>query len=190
MSRGGCFESSGFLGWIICGALVIFFFSSRRRHTRCSRDWSSDVCSSDLNNVFRVDQNSSELYLAPPPGKLVDCANNVMIWLGSGPFPEPLPLTFNGRTCYTLMTGQAGLDYWNAAVARWRADHPSLLPDIAPPVVSMFSPGIVGSTTLAGALSPTAAAPGELGAGRGRIPLPGPSHRAGNPTPPPPPTNT
>src|SRR5256884_758502 len=26
----------------------LFFFSSRRRHTRCSRDWSSDVCSSDL----------------------------------------------------------------------------------------------------------------------------------------------
>src|SRR6266498_4726673 len=24
------------------------FFSSRRRHTRCGRDWSSDVCSSDL----------------------------------------------------------------------------------------------------------------------------------------------
>src|SRR2546422_6226845 len=27
---------------------LFFFFSSRRRHTRCSRDWSSDVCSSDL----------------------------------------------------------------------------------------------------------------------------------------------
>src|SRR2546429_4404720 len=27
---------------------IFFFFSSRRRHTRCSRDWSSDVCSSDL----------------------------------------------------------------------------------------------------------------------------------------------
>src|SRR5690606_39337519 len=27
---------------------VCFFFSSRRRHTRFSRDWSSDVCSSDL----------------------------------------------------------------------------------------------------------------------------------------------
>src|SRR3990172_3961382 len=26
----------------------MFIFSSRRRHTRCSRDWSSDVCSSDL----------------------------------------------------------------------------------------------------------------------------------------------
>src|SRR5690606_39418833 len=28
-----------------------FFFSSRRRHTRFSRDWSSDVCSSDLRQV-------------------------------------------------------------------------------------------------------------------------------------------
>src|SRR5256884_4232826 len=33
-----------------CGVCsVCFFFSSRRRHTRCSRDWSSDVCSSDLS---------------------------------------------------------------------------------------------------------------------------------------------
>src|SRR5205809_6088504 len=30
-----------------------FFFSSRRRHTRCSRDWSSDVCSSDLGSEPR-----------------------------------------------------------------------------------------------------------------------------------------
>src|SRR5690606_17723727 len=28
--------------------IFVFFFSSRRRHTRFSRDWSSDVCSSDL----------------------------------------------------------------------------------------------------------------------------------------------
>src|SRR4030043_68957 len=33
----------------------IFFFSSRRRHTRCSRDWSSDVCSSDLGVHFFLD---------------------------------------------------------------------------------------------------------------------------------------
>src|SRR5205809_1581846 len=31
-----------------CFFFFFFFFSSRRRHTRCSRDWSSDVCSSDL----------------------------------------------------------------------------------------------------------------------------------------------
>src|SRR5207245_5975851 len=29
----------------------MFFFSSRRRHTRCYRDWSSDVCSSDLKKM-------------------------------------------------------------------------------------------------------------------------------------------
>src|SRR5215475_12440931 len=31
-----------------CRNQFFFFFSSRRRHTRFSRDWSSDVCSSDL----------------------------------------------------------------------------------------------------------------------------------------------
>src|SRR5205814_3461747 len=30
---------------------VFFFFSSRRRHTSCLSDWSSDVCSSDLYNA-------------------------------------------------------------------------------------------------------------------------------------------
>src|SRR3989449_6039117 len=33
---------------------MFFFFSSRRRHTRCSRDWSSDVCSSDLDRARPV----------------------------------------------------------------------------------------------------------------------------------------
>src|SRR5207249_9446819 len=35
----------------------IFFFSSRRRHTRSKRDWSSDVCSSDLSMVLVIVQN-------------------------------------------------------------------------------------------------------------------------------------
>src|SRR3989337_3642113 len=33
--------------------MIFFFFSSRRRHTRCYRDWSSDVCSSDLRDTVR-----------------------------------------------------------------------------------------------------------------------------------------
>src|SRR5690625_7298563 len=33
-----------------------FFFSSRRRHTRWPRDWSSDVCSSDLDYLIAVDK--------------------------------------------------------------------------------------------------------------------------------------
>src|SRR5438045_9106178 len=34
--------------------LLCFFFSSRRRHTRCLSDWSSDVCSSDLEAVDKA----------------------------------------------------------------------------------------------------------------------------------------
>src|SRR3954453_2930699 len=37
--------------WLMSHLCVLFFFSSRRRHTRCGRDWSSDVCSSDLLNL-------------------------------------------------------------------------------------------------------------------------------------------
>src|SRR5699024_11441802 len=37
----------------------VFFFSSRRRHTRSKRDWSSDVCSSDLDcaEILEYKQN-------------------------------------------------------------------------------------------------------------------------------------
>src|SRR5438067_1424579 len=38
----------------------IFFFSSRRRHTRSKRDWSSDVCSSDLLNVGTISPGGTQ----------------------------------------------------------------------------------------------------------------------------------
>src|SRR5206468_7511424 len=44
------FFSCLFVVWFIC----FFFFSSRRRHTRSDRDWSSDVCSSDLRGGDRT----------------------------------------------------------------------------------------------------------------------------------------
>src|SRR5438105_7719712 len=47
---------------------MFFFFSSRRRHTRSTRDWSSDVCSSDLrlltNDVPTGVRNRAWFYLA------------------------------------------------------------------------------------------------------------------------------
>src|SRR2546422_7728800 len=39
---------------------MFFFFSSRRRHTRCSRDWSSDVCSSDLGEIVSLELPKEE----------------------------------------------------------------------------------------------------------------------------------
>src|SRR6266704_5032153 len=59
---------------------TFFFFSSRRRHTRSKRDWSSDVCSSDLGLItierdrvyawhwFRATTTSSVQHIALPDG--------------------------------------------------------------------------------------------------------------------------
>src|SRR5690625_2679271 len=46
-----------------------FFFSSRRRHTRCPRDWSSDVCSSDLE-----EKDLLEVLVSPVPEIFRDAA--------------------------------------------------------------------------------------------------------------------
>src|SRR5947199_4718884 len=49
-------------------SLFPFFFSSRRRHTRCLSDWSSDVCSSDLR---AIEVDTAELHrAAEPPDEL------------------------------------------------------------------------------------------------------------------------
>src|SRR5690606_40271079 len=44
---------------------VLFFFSSRRRHTRFSRDWSSDVCSSDF--LFETLVSSGDAVVVEKP---------------------------------------------------------------------------------------------------------------------------
>src|SRR6266542_3343382 len=57
---------------------VFFFFSSRRRHTRCYRDWSSDVCSSDLPRALvatlidRLRARVGHRHLAVPDRRGVD----------------------------------------------------------------------------------------------------------------------
>src|SRR6478672_3659002 len=54
--------------------LFFFFFSSRRRHTRSDRDWSSDVCSSDLRTFARI-------MMEQKYGKIVNLAS--VAWLGN-----------------------------------------------------------------------------------------------------------
>src|SRR5260370_20333520 len=48
----------GFLACPVC----VFFFSSRRRHTRFKCDWSSDVCSSDLVAAWRASGITTPLF--------------------------------------------------------------------------------------------------------------------------------
>src|SRR5579884_4409886 len=44
---------------------LLFFFSIRRRHTRWPRDWSSDVCSSDLFSYRRREENAGSSFVNP-----------------------------------------------------------------------------------------------------------------------------
>src|SRR5690606_39578813 len=66
---------------VICNCILVlllfFFFSSRRRHTRFSRDWSSDVCSSDLGTGKEDSEKLSTLLNAHPQLKFIciDVAN-------------------------------------------------------------------------------------------------------------------
>src|SRR5690606_40675311 len=89
-----------------------FFFSSRRRHTRFSRDWSSDVCSSDLASVRATTGSARQL------GDLacVEVAPvRVLRWWGSG-----LGATIVGAT------GRARSEERRVGKecrARWAADH-------------------------------------------------------------------
>src|SRR5258707_5472110 len=55
---------------------VFLFFSSRRRHTRYWRDWSSDVCSSDLTTTISPSGDSKK---DPDPTRI-----------GTAPFQGPL----------------------------------------------------------------------------------------------------
>src|SRR5256884_5717757 len=60
---------------------VAVLFSSRRRHTRCSRDWSSDVCSSDLD--YSALAGSTNL---APPGQVTGIGS------GTGGNPDLKPI--------------------------------------------------------------------------------------------------
>src|SRR2546429_1316954 len=88
--------------------IVFFFFSSRRRHTRCSRDWSSDVCSSDLWAEAGIVGGECDSHLS---------------WRGSfGQSPVP-PLTPDGSDCHVVATQHgafAGHDQIGRASCRER----------------------------------------------------------------------
>src|SRR5207245_9213213 len=69
--------------WLVlrCFITLFFFFSSRRRHTRCYRDWSSDVCSSDLRSPC-LDKGY--------PGVAIFCPGRAIFWPG-GAKRNPTP---------------------------------------------------------------------------------------------------
>lgn len=68
------------------------------------------------DNVFRVDQRPNHQDLGLPKGTPVTCSNNVVVWLGKGPYPDRLP------KCFRVTRDRR---VWDDAVAQWYDAHPS-----------------------------------------------------------------
>src|SRR3712207_4116876 len=95
---------------IVSVVLLVFFFSSRRRHTRYWRDWSSDVCSSDLFDrlaVVVVDEqhrfgvNQRRALDRKGPGDL----HPHVLHMTATPIPRTLALTAYGDLDVTALRG-------------------------------------------------------------------------------------
>jgi hypothetical protein len=78
--------------------------------------WSSLATNLELHdNVFLAEQIAQEgVDAMDMPGALGACSNNVMVWLGAGQYPAPLP------SCFTVTTDRS---VWDQAVADWKIRH-------------------------------------------------------------------
>src|SRR2546421_5245208 len=65
-----------------------FFFSSRRRHTRSDRDWSSDVCSSDLRTAHNLEKMVSARAASAMAGSSKAIFDELICWESSAPIPS------------------------------------------------------------------------------------------------------
>src|SRR5690606_22124270 len=93
--------------------ITFFFFSSRRRHTRFSRDWSSDVCSSDLDSYNR---GNIDLVAAT-----LDSVNTVYVQLNNEVGPER---TVEVATRLGLPEDTLGLEPYPVNVLGAASPHP------------------------------------------------------------------
>src|SRR5437868_13082215 len=74
--------------YLVC--FVMFFFSSRRRHTRSKRDWSSDVCSSDLGHRQYNSAHGPREKAGQAEDREQNCTDDVPNTLVALDAPQPL----------------------------------------------------------------------------------------------------
>src|SRR5690625_5404834 len=83
-----------------------FFFSSRRRHTRWPRDWSSDVCSSDLGLEVHV-QLATDTKLFSGSSTAYGAEPNTQASANDLAMPGTLPVPNEAAFRYAVMFGLA-----------------------------------------------------------------------------------
>src|SRR2546422_10719784 len=123
-----------------------FFFSSRRRHTRCSRDWSSDVCSSDLHSVFPCFSPLCPVHCRPVARDNVATREPLLVLRTSGSAPKfPISMTLlRLRLTTDLQTlggsGPRATTVYDPQVILSIKDTPLVLKFCRPPLCSNGSP--------------------------------------------------
>src|SRR2546422_759424 len=116
---------------------VVFFFSSRRRHTGCSRDWSSDVCSSDLSVYGRSKLEGEGAVRAANPRALV--LRTTVVY-----GPEPQGKNFVYQLLRRAQTGD------RLTVPTDQRSSPTYNADLAAASVELAERGVAGVFHLAG----------------------------------------
>src|SRR3989454_11150930 len=76
--------------------MLIFFFSSRRRHTRLQGDWSSDVCSSDLNKFVEFFGEGTASLTVPDRATIANMAPDYGATMGFFPVDDATIVYFEG----------------------------------------------------------------------------------------------
>src|ERR1039458_7731022 len=82
---------------LVAVTLSFFFFSSRRRHTRCLSDWSSDVCSSDLPCRRRICVSRSRTIASSSTTSNVLVGSDILAGGGNSEVASESMGSFRGR---------------------------------------------------------------------------------------------
>ena len=74
--------------------------------------------------AYEVPLERGDTALASPHVRIVDCADNTILWFGAAPFPGPLPDTL--QDCFAVVSGPAAEARWRELRQQWIAAHPQV----------------------------------------------------------------
>src|SRR5205085_5490506 len=141
-------------------AIAVFFFSSRRRHTRFDCDWSSDVCSSDLDNrpgiilTAPIDRTLTNRPTTSVIGQLLSAVSGARVTVNGSELAVD-PLGVFRKNDFALLEGDNAITAAIAGTSKSVTVH--VLADFTPPVLSVRANGVALAAGARFATTPTIA---------------------------------